>query len=1049
MLPFPLAMLLQPELTQIGRLPARSPLNVHANAVAASGSSAAPWRQSLDGQWSFKLVDRPDVAPKNWLKPTASISKWRDITVPGVWTRQNTASLPHYTNVNMPFRLNYPEVPTDNPTGLYRRTFSTPKSWNNRNVIIHLGGFESVALVWCNGAFVGMGKDSRLPSEFDLTPHLASGDNTLAIMVIRWSDATWIEDQDQWFHGGLHRSVYLEARAKTHVFDLTVVADFNPVDGAGTLSYNAHIEGPATDWSVQARLETADGKRVREFDAAEVAQFDTHGERSGQHLQAYTFRGPSAVGTITVPNVSPWSAESPTLYRLVTELVNPLGQVTEAQATSVGFKRVEIKNRRLLINGEPIVILGVNRHDHDPDNGKTISRESMRAELVLMKQHNINAVRCSHYPNDHQLLELASELGLYVLDEANVESHARFGSLSNDRRYQTPIIERVMRMMLRDKNFPAVIGWSLGNEAGHGPAHDAAAAWARHQDPTRYVHYECPSFGRFRDRGDVGPTVKARAHICKPPTLIQRATTDVVCPMYAEIWQIRAWAQWAEKTKLDDRPLILCEYSHAMGNSNGSLVDYVDAFFAEPALGGGFVWDWRDQGLRETASNGREYWAYGSHYGHDIHDSAFCCNGLVDSDNVPHPALREYQWACRPLTFALTGKKSVVVSNRRHFASNNDLLMSWALQKNGVTVESGTLEAVIAAGASRKLAVPYTTKLNKTDEFHLLFEARLKTMTSWAAADHRVAHDQYALNTPAVKLPALKAPAKKTSSSAGVDRIEMGAARLDVQQGAITAVYLGGEQVISGDVSASLWRSPTDNDGSAESGRAGTPSKRTDWVNLGLHELSVQNQQLTIVEGPTTKVLRFDRQVISPTGVAASHRSLWTLDADGARIDEVIGIPREWADLPRVGVRFEVTEAFETLDWLGLGPDESYPDRCGAQTVGHWRQSVSDQYHPYVTPQEHGAHEQTRHFALTNSAGRGLRIELPEKLSFTARHSFDADLDVATTLADLNVRKGTEVHIDVAMRGLGTDACGPDALPAYRVPAGTHRFSWFMKWVEG
>jgi len=1049
MLPLPWATLLQPELTQINRLAIHSPLESFASSAAAIKIGAtSPWRRSLDGEWQFKLVDAPTAAPGNWHQSSARTTKWRSIKVPGVWTRQNTSSPPHYTNVNMPFRLNYPAVPEANPTGLYRRKFSLPRAWSKRDVIVHLGGFESVALVWCNGAFVGMGKDSRLPSEFDLTPHLVARDNLLAVMVVRWSDATWIEDQDQWFHGGLHRRVYIEARAKTRVFDLTVVADFNPIDGSGALRYKAAIEGPADDWQVRARLETADGRRVSTFADAPVSQFDLQSARSGQHLQAYTFRGPQALGEIELANVAPWSAESPALYRLITELVNPLGQVTEAQVTQVGFKRVEVKGRRLLINGEPVVLLGVNRHDHDPDNGKTVSRDAMRAELMLMKQHNINAVRCSHYPNDHQLLELAGELGLYVLDEANVESHARFNSLSSDRRYQLPIFERVMRMLLRDKNFPAVIGWSLGNEAGHGPAHDAAAAWARHFDPGRYVHYECPSFGRFRDRGDKGPTRQALARICKPPTAVQRATTDVVCPMYPEIWQIRAWAKWAEQTQLDDRPLIMCEFSHAMGNSNGSLVEYVDAFFAEPALGGGFVWDWRDQGLRETAANGREYWAYGSHYGHEIHDSAFCCNGLVDSANVPHPALREYQWACRPITFAQAGKKSVTVTNRRHFVASDDLELSWALQKNGVVVESGLLDVVVPPGVSRKVAVPFKARLTAGSEWHLLFAARLLAATPWAPKGHRVAHEQLELAGAVGALPELPAPRKNAVSSNNPTQVQLGVAQIDFVDGAVANVRAHGRDLICSDINASLWRSPTDNDGSAESGRAGSPSKRTDWVALGLHDLSVQNQQLTIAAAAKSKVLRFDRQLVNNAGDMATHRSVWRLAPDGVRVDEIIRVPKAWSDLPRVGVRFEVAEEFEQLTWFGLGPDESYPDRKSAQTVGQWQQTVSAQYHPYVTPQEHGAHVETRCFSLTNKAGAGLLVELPEKLSFTARHSFDADLDVATTLADLNVRKRTEVHIDAAMRGLGTDACGPDTLPAYRIAAGVHRFSWLLKFLE-
>ena len=1054
MLPLPLTTLLSPELTQINRLPARSPLMAFpSEASALAKGKSSKWRLPLDGDWQFKLVQKPSLAPKNWTQPSARTDRWRTLKVPGVWTRQGSGDLPHYTNWIMPFALNYPQVPDTNPTGLYRKDVEIPKGWANRRTVLHIGGAESVVLVWCNSHFIGMGKDSRLPSEFDLTERLGPGTNSLALMVIRWSDATWIEDQDHWFHGGIHRSVFLEARGAVHLNDLTVVADFNPDTGAGKLDYCAWIDGDARGWTMQARLEDRDGHAIGSFPSAGIAQYDPSGLQADQIGPSHSYKGPVAEGSLSLASVAPWSAESPSLYRLVLSLVNPLGRVCEVHVNQVGFKRVEIKDRRLLINGHAVVVLGVNRHDHDPDNGKTVSREAMRQELVLMKQHNINAIRCSHYPNDHALLELASELGLYLIDEANVESHGRYKSVSKDPRAHWAIMERTVRMVSRDKNFACVIAWSLGNESGHGPAHDAAAAWVRHTDPTRFVHYECPSFSRFFTgavtAGDTSGIARLKAKMLRAPTAVQRATTDVVCPMYPEIWQIEAWAQWAEATKLDDRPLIMCEFSHAMGNSNGSLTEYVDAFYKHAALGGGFVWDWRDQGLRETDSRGKEFWAYGSHFGHDLHDSAFCCNGLVGPDLEAHPALREYAWACRPFRVTKVSAKRLSITNRRHFADSGDVQFHWVLQKNGVPVEQGVVQATIPPGRSRKLALDYQSKLDANNEWHLLVESRLQRATAWAPKGHRVAYDQLVLRepTPTLATVSTQRTSKKTRVSRAAE-IELGGFHVRLDTPGIESVFLDGMAVVQGPITACLWRSPTDNDGSGEGTRAHAPCKRGDWLALGIDQLTRETQGVHLSKNKGSPQLRVDQRLVGRGGLAAEHQSIWSLSDCGIRVDELIKLPQQWQDLPRVGIRFEVPPGFETLGWFGLGPDESYPDRLGAQTVGRWAQSVTDQYHDYVTPQEHGSHEDVRWFELQNASGQRLRIDLPGRLRFTARHSFDEDLDVATTIADLVRRESTEIHIDAMMRGLGTDVCGPDALPAYRIPAGTHRFSWFLRPVS-
>ncbi|MEM8707969.1 MAG: glycoside hydrolase family 2 TIM barrel-domain containing protein, partial [Actinomycetota bacterium] len=585
--------LLQPELTEINRLPARPPLAPYPDVESARAGVTSPWRRSLDGAWRFRLVDSPSAAPNRWMAPSTSDQRWRTIDVPGCWTRQDTGDLPHYTNIVMPWPdTEAPYTPAHNPTGLHRTTFRVSRAWRGRDVIVHLGGAESVAVVWCNGAFVGMGKDSRLPSEFDLTPHLVAGENLLAVMVIRYSDATWIEDQDHWWHAGLHRSVHLEARGRTRLDDLHVHADYDATTAAGRLSVTAHVLGATGAESIRGWLETSAGKRVGSVFHAPVADRG-RGSQFEEVLTAVTYPGPIATAIAEYPMVAPWTAETPARYRVVTELLDADGAVIEAHSTTTGFRRVEIADRRLRINGTEVKIIGVNRHDHHPTTGKTVTVDEMREELVLMKQHNLNSVRTAHYPNDHRILDLCDELGLYVIDEANMECHGREISLAHDPRYEKAILERTQRLVRRDRNFACVIGWSLGNESGHAPVHDSAAAWIKHVDPTRFVHHEGAerwrlSYGGVKDH-----------ELLRAPTASERLSNDVVTTMYPSIRHVAMWAEWAEKTALDDRPMLICEFSHAMGNSNGSLDEYLDLFWTQPAISGGYLWDWRDQGLAE------------------------------------------------------------------------------------------------------------------------------------------------------------------------------------------------------------------------------------------------------------------------------------------------------------------------------------------------------------------------------------------------------------------------------------------------------------------
>ncbi len=1034
--------LLVPELTELNRLPARASFTAFPTAQEARSGEESPWRLNLDGNWNFLLVDSPDDAPPGWADRDTDVSDWVEIDVPGCWTRQGVGDLPHYTNVVMPWpELDPPDTPEHNPSGLYRTSFDLPDDWSDRSVVVHLGGAESMAVVWCNGSFVGMGKDSRLPSEFDLTSLVGPGDNTLAVMVVRYSDATWIEDQDHWWHAGLHRSVHLEARGPVSLGDLDVTADYDPSTGDGELSVVASAVGHRPEISLRVSLETMSGEPVGETCIARFERAETGGHFE-QLLAAYGFGGQQARVAATVEKPDPWTTESPSRYRVVVELLDPDGRVIEAAIVATGFRRVEVLDRRLLINGRPVLINGVNRHDHDPITGKTLTVGQLKADLVAMKRHNINAVRTAHYPNDHRLLDLCDELGLWVIDEANVESHARLRSLATDDRYHHAIVDRVRRMVKRDRNHPSVIGWSLGNESGHGPAHDAAAAWVRHFDPTRFLHYEGALEPRFSLHGPAGADLG-----CQAPSPSERLVTDLVCPMYAPIDVIVGWASWAETTQLDDRPLVLCEYSHAMGNSNGSLAEYAEAFHAHAALAGGFVWDWRDQGLAETDSEGRSFWAYGGHFGDEPNDVNFCINGLVGPDLLPHPGLRELQWAFRPVVAAASGSREVEFTNRRVFISNSDLLLSWKLRVDGVVVEEGVLDCVIAPGQTVAIDHPHTTDPAPDSECHLDFVWATLHDSDWSPAGLVVGWDQIRVGSPPTQSRDQYRPTRNATVSAHDDRTVVTAGDIevvvvpDVGLGGIT---IGGAAVVEGDVTAHLWRPPTDNDGVSHGWMSQIAGVRRRWLDWGLDSIGHVTDSIDIEETAEGIYIELRRRLVGLTDEARHHTRI-LVSADCVRFEEQLEIPDAWDDLPRVGVRFECPARLDHLKWLGIGPDETYPDRRSAATVGVWSSTVDDQYHPFAFPQEHGNHVDTRWFTLTADGLDGLRVESERSFDFSARRHHDTELTAATTLADLRAGSTVEVHIDQAVRGLGTGACGPDTLSPYRVGPGSHQWNWTVR----
>jgi beta-galactosidase len=803
----------EPQLTGVNRVTMHSPLVPYPDAVAArageitldgDGRDTSPWFLGLDGTWRFRYVERPQDVPADFADrdlDDAEPQGWSPIEVPGNWTMEGWGH-PHYTNVIMPFPGRPPKVPEANPTGLYRTSFSLPPTWKGRRVVLHVGAAESVLYAYVNGTPVGMGKDSRLPSEFDVTPHLRRGRNTVACMVVKWSDASHIEDQDQWWMGGIHRSVYLYATGTTYLADVQVttglVGQVGPVgslDVRTTVGFAGRVEA---GWRVEHRLETLAGRAVERGEAARVL-----GGEVPADLRPYLFSGHTVAVQADVPDVRPWSAEDPHLYRLVVSLVDPAGEIREVVTQRVGFRSVEVTDRELRVNGRPVQINGVNRHDHHPVRGKAVTLADMRADLLTMKRHNINAVRCSHYPNDHRFYDLCDELGLYVVDEADIESHAWNTSLCHDPRYLAAFVDRGSRMVQRDKNHASIILWSLGNESGYGAAHDAMAGWIRRYDPSRPLHYE----------GAIMFDLDAAA-----------PCTDVVCPMYASIDDIVGWAERGFDRR---RPLILCEYSHAMGNSNGSLADYAEAFETHHGLQGGFIWEWKDHGLVHHKPDGTEFWAYGGQFGDTPNDGNFVADGLVGPDGDPHPAMREVAHVFRPVTTTATPAEiragRVRVHNRQWFADLSALRATWEVAVDGRRVQHGRLDLpAVAARSDTLIDVPITVPaVEPGQECHLTVRFALAGSCDWAPKGHEVAADQLAVpvarSRPKLTVRALPALGTVTRGPLvdGHQIVSVGPIRVDVDRdaGTLAALRWQDHELLAAPVRAELWRAPIDNDG--------------------------------------------------------------------------------------------------------------------------------------------------------------------------------------------------------------------------------------------
>lgn len=942
----------------------------------------------LSGTWRFRFSARPDLAPADAEAVDHDDSSWDRIAVPSHWVLQDREDWgrPIYTNINYPFPVEPPFVPDANPTGDYRIDFDLPEDFGDR-VYLRFDGVESIAIVSLNGTRVGVVRGSRLAQELDVTQEALTGRNVLHVRVHQWSAATYLEDQDQWWLPGIFREVTVIARPAAGIEDVWLRADYDHESGRGRILPEVRAEADAFPVTLT------------------VPELGVEA----------TFATPADVRAVDVGDVSPWSADVPRLYDA------EISSAAETVSLRVGFRRIEIVGHEWRVNGRKLRIRGVNRHEYDPDQGRVFDEELVRAQLHLMKRSNINAIRTSHYPPHPRFFDLTDELGFWVIDECDLETHGfeAGGWVDNptdDPRWRAALLDRIERTVERDKNHPSIVAWSLGNESWTGQNAAAMAAWVHRRDPERPVHFEPDFEGRY---------------------------TDIVSRMYPPVEEmedmsagtgVNGYGTAGRNAELAKRPMILCEYEHAMGNGAGALADYERRFDTLPQWHGGFVWEWRDHGLRTRTADGVEFYAYGGDFGEEIHDGSFVCDGMVLSDGTPTPMLAEFAAVTTPIKLDAT-RGRVTVGNRRHAGDTSDLRFVWRDELDGRQIGSGELKiAPVAPGESLTVALPGFAPHD--GELWRTVEALTDADTAWAPAGHCVSRTQVRLATGPGCLPAPSDALTPTDEGA---TFSFGAARFDACTGDLIAF---GAREVKGP-RLELWRAPTENDllsdfnsyvdaePTATRGRgAPGPSSAERWRAAGLDRL--HRRVLAVEARPGAFVVRH-RYAPAATRQAVVVELIWTL-SDGrlrleASAEPTSGWPGTW---PRIGLHFELPTGLGRVAWFGTGPEENYADSSAAAFVGRFEADVAELVVDYAVPQESGHRAGLRELDIP---GLGLGVtacpvagELP---GFTLREHDAAEVTAAAHPYELPESSATHLYLDVQQHGLGSRSCGPDVRPEY------------------
>ncbi|WP_294594658.1 glycoside hydrolase family 2 TIM barrel-domain containing protein [uncultured Rikenella sp.] len=982
---------------------------------------------SLNGKWKFFFVENADQRPADFYKTDYDSKGWETISVPGIW-QVNGYGDPVYINPGYPWshieRPTPPRIPSqDNYVGSYIREVRVPADWKGDAIYIHFGSVTSNLYLWVNGRFVGYSEDSKLGAEFDLTKYLVPGrENKIAFQVFRWCDGSFLEDQDFWRLSGLARGVYLYARPQTRLEDIRVVTDLDSQYKDATLKIDADVVHATGATRVDVALIDPAGKTV----------VSEQGIRPG--------KGGVVRLDIPVENPAKWSAESPTLYRLLVTVDNGSGKA-EAQEyipLNVGFRKIEIKDSQVLVNGQPVLFKGADRHEIDPTYGYHVPRETMLRDIEILKRFNFNAVRTSHYPNDPYWYELCDRYGIYVIDEANVEAHGMgYGkeNLGGDARFERAHVERGSRMALRDKNHPSVIFWSLGNESGDGANFRKEYEWIKNYDPTRPVQYE-------RAIWDAGDTTGTHY-------------SDIWCPMYTGVLEMERLGKDPYLGRLDGRPVILCEYAHAMGNSLGGFKEYWDVIRKYPNLQGGFIWDFVDQALRGYDKAGNMIYTYGGDYGkYTVSDNNFNCNGLINPDREPNPHMYEAGYVQRSiLTTPVDLQKGIVeVYNENFFIDLSRYYMVWQLRDNGTVVRQGIVPELNVAPQQRaQVALPgYAVPASATGELMLDVEYVLKAQDGILPAGTVVAYDQMTVRpyqawgatvaaTPGLR-PVIEPNTRAIVVVAGDNKIYFSR-----WTGLMTDYTLDGKELVETGCALRpmFWRAPTDNDFGA-----GQQKRFALWKNPEMRLKSIKDS--TLADGNILVTSVFDLPklfatltidyTINGTGEIAVSQKL-TTDPTKEKMPHLF----------RFGMELTMPQAFRAIDFYGRGPVENYIDRQGAARIGRYAQAVDDQYWGYVRPQESGNKSDLRWWRLTDPDGTGITIESDAPFEASALPYAMDDLDDGLEKGQRHsgsLVKRDFVTLNIASRQMGLgceDSWGAWPLREYLLPYGDYEFNFVLK----
>lgn len=1031
-----------PEITGMNRLPMDSlplafPSEQQAKEDVLAGPEGRdlttnPYYLSLDGEWDFLLYNNP-LEVEASVVTDGTTASWKPILVPGAWSVQGYDK-PHYTNVIMPFSEQPPFTPSDNPTGVYRREFTLPLTWKEKRVILKVGSAESYLEVYLNASFVGSSKDTRLPASFDLSSYLRPGENLLVLVVVRYSDASFVEDQDQWWFGGLHRSVSLMVSEEMSMEDVKVQGLLDNSLEKGSVHIRVPVRGQYAGVDASLLL---------------VSLYDPLGQLVVSKNLESDDTGLCET-TLQVDCPSLWSHESPQLYTLTLSLAS----VGEHRALRFGFRKVEVTGRKLLINTKRVLIKGVNRHEHDQRMGKTLTTESMVEDILLMKRHNFNAVRTSHYPNDERWYELCDRYGLYVMDETNVETHAFYDSICRMETYASCFLDRIQRMVRRDFNHTSIIIWSLGNESGYGHNHDAMAAWVRRFDPHRPIHYE----GATRPEWGQGtPTLDSLKR--------GRLVTDFIAPMYPSIDLIEAWDRSTEASS-DDRPMIMCEYSHAMGNSNGSLSDYWDTIRNSRGIQGGFIWDWVDQGIlvdelgkpvgpREVEDSKVPRWRYGGDFGDQPTDYDFCLNGLVFPDRSLKPAMRECFKVQQSvfITSEHPSQGKFTLHNEFDFSTLDEVLVHWRIIP--MYEESpifGQVEVPhLGPGETEDFFVPEIVSeavqaRMARGECYILFESSLAIDTFWAPAGHRIAWDQFKLSPAAHPLLGTATASFSLVKNNGYSLVtEAYSASLN-KEGLLSSLkFAGQKELLESPLTLCLYRPPTENDGMKTFPQSTQVGKAFNaWMEHGLNKLVLEKLELKADGGTLTSRHRIKTTVGTDLGL---FEQKWEFFNKKLHLQVVITLNSTLDDYPRIGLSCALNKRWSSLRWFGLGPEENYPDRKVGCIVDEYRATVHELYVPYIVPQDYGERTEVRYLNLFDGDKGKIRLASEDPFSFSLQKFTQTELWEKKHADMLQQSAFNHLYLDAEVRGVGTATCGPDTLERYRNGSGVYRLGFVISSV--